>query len=240
VFATQDNNGRYRMLKYSPEHMHCLACVWGPLAPPNTGVLAVQRLEGGQRGWRVAATGVVLQLDASLRVVKKLKLVGTPYKVRRGGGQGLGRGLPRHACSTSSAPRPTLEPLLKYSPAIPLHPSTTHPPTPQIHRHTAFINGMFNSLLEASKFEGASVRTVSGIRGTIKKAVKAGREVRGGGGRGAQAGIAQRGAVPAARRGLAMFWGVLSSHPPLTLRTLLLRYPPPLSGCTRGCLPCQL
>jgi hypothetical protein len=189
VFATQDNNGRYRMLKYSPEHMHCLACVWGPLAPPNTGVLAVQRLEGGQRGWRVAATGVVLQLDASLRVVKKLKLVGTPYK---------------------------------------------------IHRHTAFINGMFNSLLEASKFEGASVRTVSGIRGTIKKAVKAGREVRGGGGRGAQAGIAQRGAVPAARRGLAMFWGVLSSHPPLTLRTLLLRYPPPLSGCTRGCLPCQL
>ena len=37
VYATQDNNGRYRMLKYSPEHMHCLATVWGPLAPPNTG-----------------------------------------------------------------------------------------------------------------------------------------------------------------------------------------------------------
>ncbi|PSC76713.1 ribosome biogenesis BMS1-like protein [Micractinium conductrix] len=125
VFATEDNNGRYRMLKYSPEHMHCLATVWGPLAPPSTGVLAVQKLDGGQANWRIAATGVILQLDAAVRIVKKLKLVGTPFK---------------------------------------------------IHRHTAFINGMFNSLLEASKFEGASVRTVSGIRGTIKKAVKAGRE----------------------------------------------------------------
>ena len=45
------------------------------------GVLAVQKLGGGQRSWRIAATGVVLQLDASLRIVKKLKLVGTPFKV---------------------------------------------------------------------------------------------------------------------------------------------------------------
>lgn len=111
------------MLKYTPEHMHCIAGMYGPLAPPNTGVVMIQGIDGAARGWRISATGVVLELDAGLRVVKKLKLVGNPFK---------------------------------------------------IHRHTAFIGGMFNSQLEAAKFEGASIRTVSGIRGTIKKAVRKG------------------------------------------------------------------
>lgn len=123
VYATEDANARLRALKYTPEHMHCSAIIWGALAPPGTGVIAVQKADGAQMGWRVSASGVITSLEAAPAVVKKLKLVGHPFK---------------------------------------------------IHKHTAFVGDMFNSSLEVAKFEGASVRTVSGIRGTIKKALREG------------------------------------------------------------------
>ncbi|KAL7535066.1 hypothetical protein ACHAXR_009454, partial [Thalassiosira sp. AJA248-18] len=123
VFSTEDENGRFRYLKYTPEHMHCQATFYGPQIPPNTGVLAIQRLTGNIPGFRISATGVVLELDASSKVVKKLKLVGTPTK---------------------------------------------------IFKNTAFVSGMFNSDLEVSRFEGASIRTVSGLRGQVKKSIREG------------------------------------------------------------------
>ena len=121
VYTLQDTGGRYRMIKYTPEHMHCLATVFGPMAPLNTGLVAFQNLDSGQASWRISATGTILDFDHSSKIMKKLKVVGTPLK---------------------------------------------------INRNTAFIEGMFNSNLEVAKFEGATIKTVSGIRGTIKKAVK--------------------------------------------------------------------
>lgn len=64
-----------------------------------------------------------MEINTQFKVMKKLKLIGEPYKIMK---------------------------------------------------NTAFIKGMFNSSLEVAKFTGAQVRTVSGIRGAIKKPVKEG------------------------------------------------------------------
>lgn len=83
VFSQEDNNQRQRMLKYTPEHMHCRATVYGPLSPPQTGIIAVQNLSASLATWRISATATVLEVDAKFDVVKKLKLVGSPYKIER-------------------------------------------------------------------------------------------------------------------------------------------------------------
>eukprot|EP00960_Hanusia_phi_P051725 760971-Hanusia_phi.AAC.1 len=113
---------RSRMIKYTPEHMHCFAQMLAPLTAPGTGFVCFQSLSQEAAGFRIAATGVVTEIDGGEgKIVKKLKLVGEPHKV---------------------------------------------------HKNTCFVRRMFSSSLEVAKFEGASIRTVSGIRGQVKKAVK--------------------------------------------------------------------
>ncbi|EDS44572.1 ribosome biogenesis protein [Culex quinquefasciatus] len=125
IFAKVEDDLKHRYLKYTPNHVTCSMTFWGPITPQNTGVLAIQSIaydpqETKRLGFRVAATGAVSESDKSAQIMKKLKLIGTPYK---------------------------------------------------IYNKTAFIQGMFNSTLEVAKFEGAKIKTVSGIRGQIKKAV---------------------------------------------------------------------
>ncbi len=100
--------------------MHCFGTFYGPLIAPNTGFSCYQSFSAKNPGFRIAATGTVLNVDESTEIVKKLKLTGTPVK---------------------------------------------------IFKNTAFIKDMFNSSLEIAKFEGASIKTVSGIRGQIKRAL---------------------------------------------------------------------
>jgi ribosome biogenesis protein BMS1 len=84
----------------------------------NTPFIAIQHLDAEQ--FRISASGIVLELDFSFPIMKKLKLVGEPFK---------------------------------------------------IFKNTAFIKNMFNSDLEVTRFEGAKIKTVSGIRGMVKRAL---------------------------------------------------------------------
>uniref|UniRef100_A0A060TDJ5 ARAD1D44374p n=1 Tax=Blastobotrys adeninivorans TaxID=409370 RepID=A0A060TDJ5_BLAAD len=122
IYTTSDSRTRNRMLKYTPEHMHCTATFYGPLVSPNTGFCAVQSVasQDASANFRICATGTVQEINESVEIVKKVKLVGYPYK---------------------------------------------------IYKNTAFIKDMFNSALEVAKFEGAQIKTVSGIRGQIKRAL---------------------------------------------------------------------
>ena len=65
VYCTEDSNERQRMIKYTPEHMHCLAVTWAPVTPPNTGILAFKMRSSGKLSHcgfrRCAGTGTFLQ-----------------------------------------------------------------------------------------------------------------------------------------------------------------------------------
>ncbi|RCK55765.1 Ribosome biogenesis protein BMS1 [Candida viswanathii] len=122
IYTTSDSRTRNRMLKYTPEHAYCFASFYGPLVAPNTTFVGFNIVDNKSTtgAFRVAATGIVEDLNSNTEIVKKLKLVGYPYK---------------------------------------------------IFRNTAFVKDMFSNSLEVAKFEGAQIRTVSGIRGEIKRAL---------------------------------------------------------------------
>lgn len=86
VFAKIEDDLKHRYLKYTPNHVTCNMSFYGPLTVQNTGFLAVQTVSSDIQeikriGFRIAATGAVNEIDKTSQIMKKLKLVGTPYKI---------------------------------------------------------------------------------------------------------------------------------------------------------------
>jgi len=127
VYTMEDDTGlaseaKMRQIKYTPKFGFCYAVFYAPMVPVGTTFVGVQTLdEGDVTNFRVAVTGVIVEMNSQFKVMKKLKLIGEPHK---------------------------------------------------IHKNTAFIKGMFSSNIEVSRFIGAQIKTVSGIRGQIKRIVK--------------------------------------------------------------------
>lgn len=81
TFSLEDRGEkRMRMLKYTLEHAHCTMTCYGPLVPPNTGVMAFRSFNKVTH-FRSAATGGTLESAHDFEIKKKLKLVGEPYKI---------------------------------------------------------------------------------------------------------------------------------------------------------------
>jgi len=83
IYASEDSNGRLRYVKYTPQHMHCFASFYAPVAPTNTGFIAIPPKELRVPGFRLLATGYTVGNDSVTAIVKKLKLTGTPASIQK-------------------------------------------------------------------------------------------------------------------------------------------------------------
>ncbi|XP_037790016.1 ribosome biogenesis protein BMS1 homolog [Penaeus monodon] len=80
-YAKREDNFVMRSLKYARKYLHVEAMFWGPVTTIGTGFVALQNIAERVSEFRIAANGVVLETDQSCKIVKKLRLLGTPEKI---------------------------------------------------------------------------------------------------------------------------------------------------------------
>ena len=80
IYSVVDANSRHRMIKYTPEHMHCNATIHGPIVPPNTAAICFQKINSNQPSFR-ERDGDYFRNRSLDEDNEKAKLVGTPQKI---------------------------------------------------------------------------------------------------------------------------------------------------------------
>jgi len=88
VYCTDDVEAqRLRMIKYTPKFGFCYATFYGPAYAVGTTFIGVQKLtdESGKdvAHFRICVTGSVVELNSQFKIMKKLKLIGEPFKIHK-------------------------------------------------------------------------------------------------------------------------------------------------------------
>lgn len=75
------------MIKYTPKFGYCFAVFYGPTFPVGTSFVGIQRLqdENGKdvSHFRICVTGVIIEMNSQFKVMKKLKIIGEPFKIHK-------------------------------------------------------------------------------------------------------------------------------------------------------------
>ncbi|KAI3934414.1 hypothetical protein MKW92_027508 [Papaver armeniacum] len=78
IYGRQIDNARHQIRDFIPEHEHCLAMFWGPVAPPNTRITIVHRTK---EVFRVAAKAVLLDPKHHMKIMEEVEHEGEPHKI---------------------------------------------------------------------------------------------------------------------------------------------------------------
>lgn len=68
VYATEDQNDRMRFLKYTPQHDFCYGVFYGNFCLQNTGAIFLQTIKNSLKKFRIAGSGLVLEMNKSFDV----------------------------------------------------------------------------------------------------------------------------------------------------------------------------
>jgi len=77
-------DAKMRMIKYTPKFGFSYGVFYGPTYAVGTSFVGFKDIvDENSSHFRVCVTGVIVELNTNFNVMKKLKLIGEPFKIHR-------------------------------------------------------------------------------------------------------------------------------------------------------------